>query len=179
MVTPTPMAPGSMLETLEHIERELLPGWLGSPLGWATKYIDYHPPLVERAYRDWEGLRISLHRIHPCEPSEAFFHPHPWAGAFRVWGRYEMGVGFGAGTTRPDHAMTLQTTPGTAYEMLHPDVWHSVRPHPIPVVTVMVTGKPWGREAPRTADQPFRALAEAELGQLLSDVRAHYPVQSA
>lgn len=170
----TLLIPGSMLGVLEHIEAQLLPEWLQSSEGWATKYIDYHPPLVERAFRDWEGYRISLHRIHPCKASDAFFHPHPWPGAFRVWGRYEMGVGFGPGTTSPTQAMTLLTAPGAAYEMLNPDLWHYVRPHPDPVVTVMVTGKPWPRESPRTADQPFRALTAEEMRLLMSDLLRHY-----
>jgi len=67
---------------LLNIEQHHLKGLLEDVEGWNTKYIDYHPPLVERAYRDLDDeLRISLHRIHPCKRSEALFHPHPWPGA--------------------------------------------------------------------------------------------------
>src|SRR5205823_428108 len=94
-----------MLDILHAAEKEL-PRLLASDDGWQSLRVDYHPPFVDRVFRDWsppgaaEGARyrISLHRIHPCAPAEALFHPHPWPSAMRIHsGTYEMGVGHGAG----------------------------------------------------------------------------------
>ena len=46
----------------------------------------------------WRDCRIYLHRIYPCAPGEALFHPHLWPSAMRILsGEYEMAVGYGAG----------------------------------------------------------------------------------
>lgn len=111
-------------------------------------YVDYHHPMVERLWMDWEGYRIYLHCIHPCEPGEALYHPHPWPSAIHILdGKYEMGLGYGK--ENPPIAATIVADSGTQYEMLDPDGWHYVRPILEPSYSIMVTGKPWGREFPK------------------------------
>lgn len=179
-----------MMQALREVESNQLGDWLTSLDGWSSKFIDYHPPFVERMFRDHEGMRVSLHRIHPCDPateqedpSKALYHPHPWPGAFRVWGAYEMGMGrlspeeAAAGVERPPITMTLWTAPGTLYEMVDPLGWHYVRPlGNVPCVSVMVTGQPWAehQNANRTGNKPLRQLTKSEQARLLADVRRHY-----
>ncbi len=90
-----------MLDVLFHVEKAL-PQLLQDESAWNSVLVDYHPPTVERLWTAWQGYRVYLHRIHPCEHEQALFHPHPWPSAMRVLdGEYEMAVGFGAGTQTP------------------------------------------------------------------------------
>ncbi|MEM9071653.1 MAG: hypothetical protein AAGE52_24305 [Myxococcota bacterium] len=121
---------------------------------WDSLHIDYHPPRVERLFRAFGDGRVFLHRIHPCDPGEALFHPHPWPSAMAVLrGRYEMSVG--AGIERATPVSRIVASAPFEYEMTDPNAWHSVRPIDAPVLSVMVTGAPWNRSSPR----PERPLA--------------------
>ena len=166
-----------MLNILHDIEREL-PTLLLSAEGWRSLDVDYHPPRVERVYRDHGSHRISLHVIHPCGPEDALFHPHPWPSAMRVLsGDYEMTVGAGAGDTPPPHVLTLRVGGCFEYEMTHPDGWHRVRAIGVPAVTVMVSGPPWQRWSPGS-DAPLGPLSPQRVDEILSTFREHYPVVS-
>lgn len=164
-----------MLDILETIETHLPPWLLQND--WNSLYIDYHPPIVERLWRTFEDKRISLHCIHPCEAHQALFHPHPWPSAMRVLqGEYEMAVGFGPGDTPPPHASRIIAEGGRfSYEMTHPDAWHYVRPIQHPVYTVMVTGAPWSRSAPRS-QTPLQPLPPSRVQSLLETFRTFYPL---
>jgi hypothetical protein len=149
----------------------VLPGWLGDVASWESLDIDYHPPRVERLYRAWGVHRVYLHALHPCAPEQALFHPHPWPSAMRVLsGRYEMGVGYGRGEQAPPVAARLVGGPGLEYEMTEPDAWHYVRPVDGIALSVMLTGQPWGRPAPRS-ERPLRPLSRERAQQLLEQFR--------
>lgn len=167
-----------MLDTLHRIER-LLPALLTSAEGWRSLDVDYHPPRVERLFRDLEGVRVYLHVVHPCEPGEALFHPHPWPSAMRVLeGVYEMGIGTGRGETPPRAAATIVAHAPLEYEMLDPDGWHWVRPVGAPSLSVMVTGAPWDRWSPKS-EVPLGPLAPARVDEILGTFRRHYPRRPA
>lgn len=164
-----------MLKRLQEIEHHL-PDLLNDPEGWHSKLIDYHPPKVERLWRDFDGNRILLHRIHPCLSGGALFHPHPWPSAVVVLdGGYEMGLG--QGPDEPKHpAATLLLAPGSRYEMLDPLGWHWVRPGSGPSLSLMVTGPVWqGLPAPQTEGYHFPPLAPDVITGMLNDFRYHYP----
>jgi len=118
--------------------------------GWNTMDVTYHPPHVERLWKDIQSLgepvRLFLHRIHPCEPGEALWHPHPWPSAVKlIDGEYEHGVGFKAvheGGESLNTACTTVLTKGARYEMVEPTAWHYVRPLKVSH-TVMVCGAPY------------------------------------
>ncbi len=162
-----------MLNVLHEIERAL-PELLAAREGWESLDIDYHPPRVERVFRLVGETRVYLHLIHPCAPEEALFHPHPWPSAMRVLrGRYEMGVGYGAGEAPPPIAVRLVASGDMEYEMTDRDAWHYVRPIDAPALTVMVTGQPWQRSAPRS-ERPLSPLSPARVEELLAFAREHY-----
>jgi len=163
-----------MLDVLRRLEREL-PALLADGDAWAGLFIDYHPPTVERLWRRWGEHRISLHRIHPCAEGEALFHPHPWPSAMRVLeGEYEMAVGYGEGEEAPPVAAKMILSGGELrYEMTDPDAWHYVRPIGGVSWSVMVTGKPWTRPAPR-ASKALVELTARQREELLAYFRAHY-----
>jgi hypothetical protein len=155
-----------MLEVL-RVAMSALPELLSAP-GWKGVRVHYHPPFVDRAWRAWGEHRVYLHRIYPCTPAEALFHPHPWPSAMRIIdGRYELAVGYGA--ELPPIAARLVVGPGTEYEMTDRDAWHFVRPLDRPSLSVMVTGLPWDRAAPKS-DKPLAPMDPAELLELF---RAH------
>jgi len=163
-----------MLDVLRAAERDL-PELLRDAAGWNSVFIDYHPPIVERMWRRWGDYRLSLHRIHPCGPGEALFHPHPWPSAMRILsGEYEMAVGYGKGETPPPVAALMIAAGDFCYEMTDPDAWHYVRPLGGPALTLMVTGKPWDRPSPKS-DKPLRPLTEAEKAVILQFFRQRYP----
>jgi hypothetical protein len=163
-----------MLDVLAMAEAAL-PALLLDGGIWQSLHVDYHPPTVDRLWTRWGEYRLFLHRIHPCAPGEALFHPHPWPSAMRVLdGEYEMAVGFGQGMAEPPFAARMVARGDFRYEMTHPDAWHYVRPIGGPTLSIMVTGKPWERESHR-ATKPLSALAPGVVAELLGLFRAHYP----
>jgi len=142
--------------------------------GWNSMYINYHPPVVERLWKQVGDYRVYLHRIHPCEREQALIHPHPWPSAIRVLeGSYEMGIGYGPGMTTPPIACKLIANTTFCYEMVEPDGWHYVRPIGAPSLSLMVTGKPWEREAPRSTE-PLNPMGEQRIEGLLERFRIFY-----
>lgn len=163
-----------MLHTLQQVEAEL-PELLKDETQWQGLYVDYHPPLVERLWRQWGGYRIYLHRIHPCALGEALFHPHPWPSAMLVVsGAYEMAIGYGTGEEIPPIAACLILGPGSRYEMTNPDSWHYVRPIDGVTESVMVTGPLWNRPSPKSK-KLLRELTVAERKAIFESFKNHFP----
>jgi len=161
-----------MLDVLYRIEDDMhtllmLPGW-------HSLYINYHPPVVERLWRQLGDHRVYLHRIHPCTPEQALFHPHPWPSAIRVLeGSYEMGIGYGKGIDPPPVACKILANTAFCYEMIEPDGWHYVRPINAPSLSLMVTGKPWEREAPRS-NEPLSPMGPDRVAGLMERFKLFY-----
>jgi hypothetical protein len=163
-----------MLEVLRRVEAEL-PRLLRQENPWNSLLIDYHPPTVERLWCPWSDYRISLHRIHPCDAGAALFHTHPWPSAMRILsGEYEMAVGHGRGSTPPPFACRIIASGDFRYEMTDPDAWHYVRPLGGPAMTLMVTGKPWDRAAPKS-EKPLHGLTAEQQADILRFFRSRYP----
>jgi hypothetical protein len=162
-----------MLNILHEVEA-LMPALLKDERKWQSLFVNYHPPTVERLWREWNGYRVSLHRIYPCVTEEALFHPHPWPSAMRmVSGTYEMAIGFSSGEEPPPFASRLILGAGSEYEMTHPDGWHYVRPIGEPTLSVMVTGKPWNRPSPKS-DRILQHLSDSQITELFRLFRNHY-----
>lgn len=143
--------------------------------GWQSLRIDYERPFVERLWRPWGDGRLSLHAIHPCAPEQALYHPHPWPSAMRLKERgYRMRVGFGPGLVPPPVATELVLPPETVYAMADIDGWHAVIPEGGIAYTVMVTGMPWGRAAPKRVP-PLNPLSPERIDELLRVFRGYYP----
>jgi len=168
-----------MLNILHAIEAELpnmlrdTPDWTNNG-GWNTVEVDYHPPFVDRLWRQCGDCRVYLHKIYPCEVIEALFHPHPWPSAMHILeGSYEMAIGYGKGMETPPIAARILCNTDFRYEMTNPDAWHYVRPLGAPVYTVMVTGPVWKREAPR-ADRKLQPLPERKVDEMLEKFRLFF-----
>lgn len=164
-----------MLSAL-HTAIEALPRLLASSSEWQSVHVTYHPPRVERLWIQHGENRIFLHRIHPCAPDDALWHPHPWPSAVRiVAGRYDHGVSIRAadGEASRDPRMLVRTilSPGSEYEMTEPDAWHVVRPLDEPVDSIMVTGAPYSPRVampspPSTPQGPLTADRVEELREV-------------
>lgn len=164
-----------MLDVLAAAEAAL-PELLADPAGWRSLDIDYHPPRVERLYRDLDGYRLNLHRAWPCDPGAALIHPHPWPSAMRlVRGRYRMWIGHGAGTATPPLAGLVELAAGSCYAMTERDQWHAVAPVDGPTLSVMVTGAPWDRAMPIEPARPLQPLTAEAREALFEAFRAIYP----
>ena len=157
-----------MLNTLYKIE-EILPDLLKDEGVWKSLYIDFKP-IVERLWTDFNGVRVYLHRIHPCKIEEALFHKHPWPSAMRiVEGTYEMGVGQKDGDQAPlEMAATIILPAGSAYEMVDPSGWHYVRPLETPTLSLMVAGPPWW-PSEKKSKQELKPLSRDQRNDLLMD----------
>lgn len=143
-----------MLDILARVKGEL-PELLIDADAWQSFYINYHPPTVERLWRQWGEYRVYLHKIYPCEPEKALFHPHPWPSAMEVIsGRYEMTIGYGEGNNPPPVAAKVVLVAGSTYEMTEINGWHAVRPLNKPSLSLMVTGPPWNRWSPSGEIKP-------------------------
>jgi len=163
-----------MLDVLSRVE-QALPALLRNESRWQSLYVDYHPPTVERLWMAWGEYRVNLHRIYPCEREQALFHPHPWPSAMHILaGEYEMAVGHGTGLELPPIAALIIARQDFRYEMTHPDSWHYVRPLGQPTLSVMVTGLPWVREAPKVG-KPLRPLSAEQKAELFQVFRLLYP----
>lgn len=176
-----------MIEYLLDVEKRL-PELLKSMDGWATRFVTYERPHVERLFRQDGDNRIYLHRIHKCKPTEAFLHVHPWPSAMRVvQGFYRMKVGVdvntaedGLGGYRSDqrgqgfvHAANLVIGEGSLYEMTNSDAMHSVAPLTDTTLSLMVTGRPWERSTDSSKRNPDLDHERAQ--KLLEDFRLYYP----
>lgn len=160
-----------MIGILHRVEKEL-PKLLLDESNWNSLFINYHPPFVERLWREWFEYRIYLHRIHPCKVGEALFHSHPWPSAMRIIsGSYEMEVGYGK--EKPPVAARIIMGSGSEYEMTNPNGWHSVRPIDVPSLSLMVTGAPWNRSSPKS-DRVLQPLSREQQTELLQRFREHY-----
>lgn len=140
----TSILPGTYLKILYYVE-SILPNLLKQNTVWHAVDVDYHPPRVERVWRQFGDYRIYLHVIHEASIDEVLYHPHPWPAAIRVIeSNYTMAVGYGdPHKTPPKHAVTIALAENSAYEMINPKGWHFVCPQKGPVMTLMIAGKPW------------------------------------
>lgn len=162
-----------MLNTLHSIEN-MLPELLQKKDIWNSLYIDYYPPIVERVWTQIGDTRIYLHKIYPCKKNEALFHTHPWPSAMRiVKGSYEMMVGYSKDWIEPPTAAKIILSQNSQYEMTNIDGWHSVRPVDKPALTLMVTGKPWGKQSPKSPT-PLRPLSNEVKINLLNQFKKFY-----
>lgn len=179
--------------TLDRLEE----GGIDSPLyrmllhaEWNSLKIDYHPPFVDRLWTTWrgaadsrdQGCRVYLHRLHPCKPTEALLHSHPWPSAMHVLnGRYEMGLGHGVDEPVMLARMVVgvdrrNVNSGFRYEMTDPAAWHYVRPIGGPALSVMVTGAPWfsptdPRNKPAQLQEKLKPLSPTEVSDLLEEFK--------
>jgi hypothetical protein len=164
---------GFMLMKLHEVEEEL-PEMLRDISSWNSLLVDYDLPVVERLWKQWGDFRIYLHRIHPCEPSKSLFHTHTWPAGVRILeGTYEMGVGYGVGDSIPPVAARMIMGGHSEYEMIDPDGWHYVRPIGGPTVSLMITGKPWDRNSPKSS-YPLRALSEDKKEEIVQIFKEYY-----
>jgi hypothetical protein len=159
-----------MLELLDEVLLDL-PTLIDAG-GWETLVINRRKPHTYRAFLQHGGLRICLHRFEECDANEAFPHPHPWPGAFKILsGSYEMGVGFAKDReSLPGDMVKLVLAQGSSYEIVNPLVWHYVRPLG-ECFTVMVNDVPW---APDVAHKEVRTTRGKDLEQMDPEQRAKH-----
>jgi SAM-dependent methyltransferase len=174
--SPLAIPAGTYLALLGEIEKKL-PELLSASENWQTLDVDYHPPRVERVWLSHGELRICLHRIHPADPAEILFHPHPWPSSMKVLqGTYEMGIGSSSEETLTPPAIvtTLELQAGSSYEMVHPHGWHYVNPKGGVTYSLMISGLPWP-ERDQKSGLTLNALSPEAKAEILSFFRGIYP----
>lgn len=165
-----------MLDKLYYFQ-SILGSLLVSGAEWNTLDVNYEKPHVQRVWRQFGEYRINLHRIFPCGRYGCFFHPHPWPSALKIEdGRYEMSIGYGGGLElKSDNIAKLILPAGSYYEMTDFDSWHSVRPLDGPVMSLMITGKPWNRLMPKSDNIKLSSLSDENRNQILDFFIKRYP----
>lgn len=164
-----------MLNVLYKIQ-SILGSLLKETEEWKTLDINYEKPHVQRVWRQVNNHRISLHRIFPCNVSECFFHPHPWPSAMKIEsGKYEMLLGYGADLPHGNlNVAKMILAAGSYYEMTDINSWHSVRPMDDPVMTLMVTGKPWQRSMPKSDKIQLSCLTDEVRDEIMGFFKKRY-----
>lgn len=164
-----------MLDKLYYFQ-SILGTLLHSGTEWNTLDINYERPHVKRVWRQIGDFRINLHEIIPCDPTVTFFHPHRVPSAMKIEsGRYGMDIGYGPGLIDPGKMMKVILPAGSYYEMTDPDSWHSVYPIDEPVMSLMVTGKPWDRLMPKSNKIQLSSLTDETRDGILNFFRKRYP----
>ena len=164
-----------MLDSLYYFQ-SILGSLLQSGAQWSTLDVNYEKPHVQRVWRQVGEFRINLHKILPCESHECFFHPHPWPSVVKIEdGRYEMSIGYGAELEPKTNITKLILPAGSYYEMTNFDSWHSVRPLDNPVMSLMITGKPWNRTMPKSNKIKMACLTDENRDEILEFFRKRYP----
>ncbi|MCA9715380.1 MAG: hypothetical protein KC468_11945 [Myxococcales bacterium] len=170
-----------MLPALAALERRALPQLLREAEDtWSTLDVIYHPPRVERVWRQHGEHRVYLHRIWPCEEGEALVHPHDWPSAVHLLtGRYAHTIATPSADGSPTVLTTLELAAGSRYEMVEPSAWHAVRPLGGPALSLMITGRPYTRDRRAPFPKPERPqppLDPAVKRELLAAFRERYPL---
>lgn len=136
-----------------------------------SKKVTYRKPEVWRLWIQVGDYRVNLHKIFKSEIQE-LFHPHPWIMRTDIIkGTCE--VGFGFGIKEPALSNKSIFTAGSSYEMLHPELWHYVKPTSDYVLTIMVSGKPWLSDVDYSIkpEQPQGELSQEEKEELWSEFK--------
>lgn len=172
-----------MIEELKQITNsEVFKHWLNSPHMWNTLDIDYHPPRVERLWRNFDELRIFLHVIHPCTTEEALMHPHPWESAIRVLpigGQYEHGIGYriihDTHSIPSEDIVCKQIITGEMYyEMMSPNGIHYVRPIGVPSYSIMITGPKIWEDNGTEVTKELGPLSEERKIEILQTFKTYF-----
>lgn len=152
-----------MLDVLHALEKDM-PRLVRDPNAWRCVCILFKPSFkIDRLVADWshggKEYRVRLHQFHPYERREdAVIHHHEWPMAARILkGSYELQLGWSSGLEPleppPAHTTCVLRAPDS-YEMVHEDMWHSVRPLE-PCWTLMVFGEgPSGSHWPQKRQKP-------------------------
>lgn len=159
---------------------KMLPELLTKVDIWKSLIIDRRKPITHRVFTMIGDNRLCLHRFEQFDETaeEAFFHPHPWPGAFKIiQGAYRMDVGHT--DSRHDDffenggyiSCTMELTKGSAYEIVEPLVWHRITPITPVVYTIMMNGTPWSKDE---AHAKVRTTAGKDLKQMSPEqLKAH------
>ena len=151
---------------------------LRQPQRWDSLVINRRKPHTYRIFTNFKDLRVCLHRFDKCDEHEAFRHPHPWPGAFRVMqGQYEMKLWLSKDRfdNEPQEVSTVIMKAGSSYEITNPLTWHSVVPYE-ETYTIMVNDNPWDKEIAHesvrtTKGKDLDSLSREDLEQHLSKFR--------
>lgn len=122
-----------------------LPNLLENKGIWDSLIVNRRKPYTYRVFTQLDnGYRLCLHKFDVCSDHEAFVHPHPWPGAFKILrGAYKMDIGYSQDReSPPSPVLSTIMTAGSYYEITNPLTWHSVIPLQ-ETWTVMVNGEPW------------------------------------
>lgn len=155
-----------MLEKLQELLPQVYKDVV-SEAGWDSLIINRRKPHTYRIFKQYDNLRVCLHKFEPCDSDEAFSHPHPWPGAFLVlYGGYEQTLGYSNDlTSKPEIVSREILKPGSMYEITNPKTWHSVRPLRT-TYTIMVNGPPFEsphKEVRTTKGKDLEKMSEQEL----------------
>lgn len=150
-----------------------LPRLLTQESQWRDEVVNV-PPVIERLFLQFEGIRAYLHRLGPCAPEDKWWHPHVWPSVMKVLeGHYRMDFGKdGAGSVA-----VIEAVGGITYEMPTRESWHAIYPATT-CWSIMIAGEYW----PGVVLPPLKhganqgRLQAGERAELFHKFRSLYPV---
>lgn len=173
-----------MIEELKRIENSEMLAMLDDVDGWKSLDVSYHPPRVERVWRQYGDHRISLHIIHPCEMDSSLVHPHPWESAMHVFETpgsvYEHGVSYNRNVEvniQEADIVTLcrhEVIGEMYYEILSDETYHWVRPINGVVHSVMLSGPVKWAHNKWEPSQPLFPLSDVRKAEVLNKFKELY-----
>lgn len=160
-----------MIETLEKLIPKVREG-LNELEAWDSLVINKRKPHTYRVFRQYDDLRVCLHRFEPCGPDDCFAHPHPWPGAFLMLsGEYIHRIGASDSLgSEPIFFFKEIVRPFSMYEIIHPQTWHSVQPLKT-TYTIMVNGTPWDTQHAATRMTKGKDLEQMAPMELMDHLR--------
>lgn len=163
-----------MLATLKKFH-DILKSDIGSADDWSSLLIDYELPYVDRLWKQVGHHRVCLHKIHPFDEGEPYFHSHKWPFAVKILkGSYLMGYGVAEGLGKalpPPVQKVIKLVKGDTYELLSELEWHYIKPVGKPSYSLAVTGPPFNLDEPKTHPQ-LRTIPHVEKNLLLGEFKS-------
>ena len=139
---------------------------------WDSLVINRRKPYTYRMFTQLGENRVCLHRFETCNEEEAFFHPHPWPGAFKILkGSYKMKIGHSKDrVSEPEDVADFILTAGSSYEIVNPLTWHSVVPLET-TYTIMINGPAWENAHEQVRTTKGKDLGEMAYDELVEQIR--------
>ncbi len=166
-----------LIEKLLEIKDNELQDMLTETGLWNSLDVNYHPPRVERLWRQYdEHHRLFIHIIHKTTAA-CLFHKHKWEAAFHmIFGSYEMALTSSETEFGSEEAYKLPEiarhiiAAGSSYEMRYTHTAHYVKPLGDYSISLMLTKNIYPEERKEVEHGKLPELPNERIIEILDEV---------